>query len=189
MIMAKKVLAKEELMARLKDLSATTIRQEIMGAMCYSPTVPPYEHTKCEICGADIAYMNWDDERGTICKMVRNIVRLGYDAKVKMCCMKCTEMLAKDLHLNLDNETQPDDDCSYDATPNLEGINYLFSFKPKDGDKYHVCIANSVDQYKSLYSLLCNKESYRDYYDRVHYVADEKDVLKYMTGIDFDGQD
>ena len=57
------------------------------------------------------------------------------------------------------------------------------------GDKYHVCIANSVGQYKSLYSLLSNRASYSDYYDSIHYVVDEKDVLKYMTGIDFDGQD
>lgn len=186
--MAKKALDKEELMARLKDLSATTIRQKaFMGAMCYSPSIPPIEHTKCDWCGDDIAYENWHDKPDAIHKIVRNIASLGYDAKVETCCMKCAEILAKDLHL--DDETQRDDDCNYDATLNLGEVNYLFSFKPKDGDKYHVCVANSVEQYKSLYSLLCNKATYSDYFDRVHYVADEKEVLKYMTGIDFDGQD
>lgn len=188
MIMAKKALDKEELVARLKELSATTIRQkEFMGAMCYSPSIPPTEHTKCDWCGEDIAYENWNDKRDTIYKTVRDISNLGYDAKVEICCMKCAEMLAKDLHL--DDETQQDDDSNYDSTLHLGEINYLFSFKPKDGDKYHVCIANSEEQYRSLYSLLSNRTYYRDYYDSVHYVADEKDVLKYMTGIDFDGQD
>lgn len=62
MIMAKKALDKEELVARLKELSANTIRQkEFMGAMCYSPSMPPIEHTKCDWCGDDIAYENWHD--------------------------------------------------------------------------------------------------------------------------------
>ena len=188
MIKAKKALDKEELVARLKELSVTTIRQkEFMGAMCYSPSIPPIEHTKCDWCGDDIAYENWHDEREAIYKTVQSIVNLGYDAKVEVCCMKCAETLAEDLHFG--DETQKEEDSTYDATFHLGEINYLFSFKPKDGDNYHVCIANSVGQYKSLHSLLSNRTSYSDYYDFIHYVADEKDVLKYMTGIDFDGQD
>ncbi len=184
--MVKKVLDKEELIARLKELSATTIRQEtFMGAMCYSPAMPPIERTKCEMCGADIVYENWHNERNKIYETVRKISNLGYDAKVEICCMKCAETLEKDLLLG--DEAQPDDDSNYYATPHLEEINYLFSFKPKDGERYHLCIANSVEQYNSLLSLLRNKASYTDYYDSVHYVADEKDVLKYMTGIDFNG--
>jgi len=102
MIMAKKPLDKEDLVARLKELSANTIRQkEIMGAMCYSPSMPPIEHTKCDWCGDDIAYENWHDEREAIYKTVQSIANLGYDAKVEICCKKCAETLP--LYKNIRN--------------------------------------------------------------------------------------
>lgn len=188
-IIPKKGLSKDELIARLKEISAdNSKRNEIdMGAMCYSPAALPIEHAECEICGADIAYENWHGEHDEIYKTIRKIVALGYDAKVKICCMKCAEQLAEEFYPEY--EILSDDNHDYYNSPNLGKINYLFSFKPKDEDKYHSCIANDEVQYKSLLALLENRTTYTDYYDSLRFVADEKDLLEYMTGINFDEQD
>lgn len=51
--------------------------------------------------------------------------------------------------------------------------------------EYHSAIANNEDYYGSLLSLLKNAPMYFDSYDRNYYIANEKDVLHFMTGIDF----
>ncbi len=58
--MEKKVLSKEELIDRLKELSVDeSERPEMMNvAMCYSIAPPSVKHTTCDKCGADIEY--WD---------------------------------------------------------------------------------------------------------------------------------
>ena len=186
--MGSKALSKDELIARLKAISADkSERIESIGAMCYSPAPPPIKHAQCEMCRNHITYCDWRNERASISKIVKQISELGYDAKVEVCCIECAKQFLEGLQS--DNKSLPDDEANYYSLPHYGEINYLFSFKPKDGDKYHLCIANSEEQYKSLYSLLNNMPFYNDNYDAICYIADEKDVLKYMTGIDFDEQD
>ncbi len=183
--MEKKALTKEELIARLKEIAADSVdRNEIfMVAMCYDTVAPPIVHAKCEICGADITYRDWYSKEASIVNTVKDIAALGYDAKVEICCEECALRLAKEL--NLRDKSILGSDGDYLLNP----INYLFSFKPKDGEQYHLCIANDEDQYNSLYSLLTKKATYKDYRNAEHYIADEKDTLEYMTGINFDEQD
>ncbi len=183
--MEKKALTKEELIARLKEIAADSIKRDkmFMGAMCYSPAMPPIQYANCEMCGADITYCDWHSEGASIVNTVKDIAALGYDAKVEICCEECALRLTKEL--NLRDKSILGSDGDYLLYP----INYLFSFKPKDGEQYHLCIANDEDQYNSLYSLLTKKATYKDYRDAEHYIADEKDTLEYMTGINFDEQD
>ena len=182
--MKKKTLSKEELIARLKEISADNSEEEFMGAMCYSIAPPDFtfipKHTNCEKCDADIEYNGKYDDRERICEIVKKIVGLGYDAKVEVCCEKCAEKLVEEVHPK--DKIQNDEDKYY----YISSINYLFSFRLKDDDKYHMCIANDVEKYKLLLALLENKPYYDGSYGSIHYIADEKDLLKYMTGIDFD---
>ena len=181
--MKKKTLSKEELIVRLKEISADKPEVVLMmHAMCYDIDLTNFKpkHTNCEKCDADIEYGDMFDDRERICEIVKKIVGLGYDAKVEVCCEKCAEKLVEEVHPK--DKIQNDEDKYY----YISSINYLFSFRLKDDDKYHMCIANDVEKYKLLLALLENKSYYDDSNDSIHYIADEKNLLKYMTGINFD---
>ncbi len=193
--MKKKPLTKEELIARLKANSANTERvekKEEFGAMCYSP-LPRYRyierHVNCEICGADIEYSvpEWDkdSEAKYIRKVVKQISQLGYEASVQLCCEKCARQFIDTYQAN----EKPKCVAEFDllSVTHCNKINFLFSFKTKDSDTYHKCIANDSSQYDLLYMFLCNGAVYDDVL--ALHIPDAKDILRYMTGIKFDEQD
>ncbi len=192
--MKKKPLTKEELIARLKANSANTERvekKEEFGAMCYCPA-PRYRyierHVNCEICGADIEYSvpEWDkdSEAKYIRKVVKQISQLGYEASVQLCCEKCARQFIDTYQAN----EKPKCVAEFDllSVTHCNKINFLFSFKTKDSDTYHKCIANDSSQYDLLYMFLCNGAVYDDVL-ALH--IPDANILRYMTGIKFDEQD
>ena len=175
MMFKKKPLSREELIARLRAISADgTPREQHMGAMCYS-IVMPERSALCDICKKEFTYYEWG-VRKRIESDVRKMANLGYDVKVEIVCSSCAEALKAELHPN-----EPDF-----PTVSIRDINFLLSFRTSPDEEYHRAIANIVDYYSSLLSLLKNSPMYFNRFDRNYYIADEKDVLRFMTGIDFD---
>lgn len=179
-----KSLSKEELVARLRAIAADeTPREEHYGAMCYSQMAPPTKKAKCDLCKQEFTYSGWN-EGERIKSVVREMAKLGYDVKVETVCRSCAESLKAELHPN-----EPDYWTAYKEGKKYHvsvcDINFLFSFRTSPDVEYHRAIANNEDYYVSLLSLLKNSPMYFDSYDRNYYIADEKDVLQFMTGIDF----
>ena len=177
-------LSKEELVARLRAIAADeTPREEHFGAMCYSQMAPPRKKATCDLCKKEFTYSGWDEGK-RIKSVVREMKKLGYDVKVETVCRSCAEALKTELH-----PKEPDYWTAYNEGKkyhvSVREINFLFSFRTSPDVEYHRAIANNEDYYASLLSLLKNSPMYFDSYDRNYYIADEKDVLQFMTGIDF----
>ena len=179
---SKTPLTKEELVERLKAIATDdTPRIEHPGAMCYCPLLPTYKHTKCDDCGCDIIYDEFDDTR--IKKTVQEIAQLGYDVKLTTLCKACAEKLKNELFPNMKSRGEEDYDWKNDVY--IEKTNYVFYFRTTADVEYHRAISNNIYQYKALLTLMHNEPMYGGIYDESHYLADETDTLEYMTGIKF----
>lgn len=182
--MAKKKLSKEELLARLKAIASDdSPRVEKFGAMCYSQMSPPEKHLKCDVCGADTSYCDWNNHE-TILELVNDMAKLGYDVKVETVCESCAEKVKKEVYPDM--KSPGDDNFDWDKDIWLSDINHIFYFKTTSDIEYHRAIANYKNPYKALLTLFQNKPMYYDSYDASHYIADEIETLEFMTGIKFD---
>ncbi len=181
--MANKPLSKDELIARLKAIASDdSPRVHELCAMFYSRMSPPEKHIKCDLCGSDICYFDWG-ERDTILDLVEEIAKLGYDVKIETTCKPCTEKIKKEVYPNMKSEDEEGFDWKKDMW--LSYINYVFFFRTSNDFEYHRAIANNTNSYKVLLTLLQNKPKYNDDRGASHYIADEIDVLEFMTGIKF----
>ena len=165
--MAKK---KKGLIEQLKALIGLDKEPELMGAMCYETHMASYVTLKCEQCGMEKVYdeflMTEDDE---IIATVENIKALGYDAKVLRTCADCANKLGFRYK---------------DGTPLLDSVMYcIFYFKDKGQKEYHVTRSESPDDYKAVLAYLKNEDRFYDRNEALHWVADNKDEIKRMTGI------
>ena len=167
--MANKSLSKEELLARLKAIASdNSPRIENFGAMCYSQMSPPEKHFKCDVCGTDTSYSDWNN----------------HDVKVETVCESCAEKVKKEVYPDM--KSPNDDGFDWDKDIWLSDINHIFYFKTTSDTEYHRAIANYWSPYKALLTLFQNKPMYYDSYDASHYIADEIETLEFMTGIKFD---
>ena len=167
--MAKK---KKGLIEQLKALIGLDKEPELMGAMCYEPHMPSFVTLKCEQCGMEKEYdqflMTEDDE---IIATVEQIKALGYDAKVLRTCAACADKLGFKYK---------------DGTPLLDSVMYcIFYFKNKGQKEYHVTRSESPDDYKAVLAYLKNDDRFYDRNEALHWVADNKEEIKRMTGITF----
>ena len=165
--MAKK---KKGLIEQLKALIGLDKEPELMGAMCYETHMASYVTLKCEQCGMEKVYdeflMTEDDE---IIATVENIKALGYDAKVLRTCADCANKLGFRYK---------------DGTPLLDSVMYcIFYFKDKGQKEYHVTRSESPDDYKAVLAYLKNEDRFYDRNEALHWVADNKEEIKRMTGI------
>ena len=176
--MANKPLSKKELIERLKAIAAddSPREDEVMSAMCYCPAVPPMQKTKCDICGSEICYMGWGDDK--ISDYVKGIASLGYDVKVETVCESCAKKLKEEIYPNM----KPDDEDDIWITE----INHLFFFRTSANEEYHRAIANDESQYRTLLAFLQNEKKYLGGFDTYIYLADEIDTIEFMTGIKID---
>ena len=165
--MAKK---KKGLIEQLKALIGLDKEPELMGAMCYETHMASYVTLKCEQCGMEKVYdeflMTEDDE---IIATVEKIKALGYDAKVLRTCADCANKLGFRYK---------------DGTPLLDSVMYcIFYFKDKGQKEYHVTRSESPDDYKAVLAYLKNEDRFYDRNEALHWVADNKEEIKRMTGI------
>ena len=172
--MEKKSLSKEELIEQLKALANQEVDQPMhMGAMCYSPAMPERHTVKCESCGKEIEEFGWRQANvNLIKKKINEIKRLGYDAKVENICSECAVKLGV-----TDEDGEPLSEYS---------LHFIFYFKTKDQEEYHLAASNSEDDYNAVIAFLKNEPTYTDYYDATRLIKDELDLIKYMTGISID---
>ena len=182
--MEKKAKTKEELIERLKAIAADdTPRVRHEGAMCYSMAGPPEKHQKCDSCGKDFCYHDWNHHE-SISKLVDEMAKLGYDVKVEKLCVSCADELKKELYPNMKSEK--DEEFDWDKDIWLSAINHVFYFRISPEEEYHRAIANSVEQYKSVLCLFQNKAEYQGGFGRNYFIDEELDTLEFMTGIHFE---
>ena len=153
---------KEELIEQLKALANDeTEIPESMGAMCYSPAPPEPVMVKCDSCGKQILEMSWR-------KIDRNIL----DKKIRTIEKLCSECAGK---LGLKDE---EGDELYDYQ-----MYYVFYFKTKEQENYHLAVSNDEDDYNAVIAFLKNEKTYTDFFDNTHVIKDELPLIKRMTGI------
>jgi len=182
--MEKTPLSKEELVARLKAIASDdSPRVMNLGAMCYSQMAPPEMHFKCDVCGVDTSYRDWNNHE-TILELVSEMAKMGYDVRVETVCKSCAEKIKKEVYPNMKSPGHGDFDRHKDIW--LLDINHIFYFRAIGDTEYHRAIANFNDSYRALLALLKDKRKYSDSRDKSHYIADEFDLLEFMTGIKFD---
>ena len=172
--MPKKSLSKEELIEQLKALTGMeTPKDSIhLGAMCYSPALPRLFLVKCESCGKAVEEYDYVRKLVDINSQVKEIRALGYDVKVEHVCADCANSIGL---------------TDKDGEQFMEGqLYYLFHFKTRDQEQYHIAESSDVDEYKAVLAFLKNEPTYTDFYDATHLVKDELDVIKKMTGISID---
>ena len=167
--MAKK---KKGLIEQLKALIGLEKEPELMGAMCYETHMPLLVTLKCEQCGMEKEYdqflMTEDEE---IMATVEQIKALGYDAKVLRTCADCANKMGFKYK---------------DGTPLTDSVMYcIFYFKNKGQKEYHVTRSESPDDYKAVLAYLKNEDRFYDRNEALHWVADNKEEIKRMTGITF----
>ena len=166
-----KHLTKEELIEQLKVLANDeTDIPESMGAMCYSPAPPEPVKVKCDSCGKQIREMSWRKiNRHVLEKKVETMTELGFDVKIEHLCANCAGKLG------LKDE---DGDTLFDGE-----MYYVFYFKTKEQEKYHLAISNDEDDYNAVIAFLKNEKSYTDFFDNTHLVREELSLIERMTGI------
>ena len=167
--MAKK---KKGLIEQLKALIGLEKEPELMGAMCYETHMPSLVVLRCDQCGMEKEYdqflMTEDEE---IMATVEQIKALGYDAKVLRTCADCANKMGFKYK---------------DGTPLTDSVMYcIFYFKNKGQKEYHVTRSESPDDYKAVLAYLKNEDRFYDRNEALHWVADNKEEIKRMTGITF----
>ena len=60
---------------------------------------------------------------------------------------------------------------------------YVFYFKTKEQENYHLAISNDEDDYNAVIAFLKNEKSYTDFFDNTHLVREELSLIERMTGI------
>ena len=166
-----KHLTKDELIEQLKALTNDeTDITESMGAMCYSPAPPEPVMAKCDSCGKQIQEMSWRKiDRNILDKKIRTIEKLGFDAKIEQLCSECAGKLG------LKDE---EGDELYDHE-----MYYVFYFKTKEQENYHLAVSNDEDDYNAVIAFLKNEKTYTDFFDNTHLIKDELPLIERMTGI------
>ena len=166
-----KHLTKEELIEQLKALANDETEVPMsMGAMCYSPAPPEPVKAKCDSCGKQIQEMSWRKvDRHILNKKIKTIENLGFDAKIEQLCSDC---VAK---LGLKDENG---DAFYDGE-----MYYVFYFKTKEQENYHLAVSNDEDDYNAVIAFLKNEKTYTDYFDNTHIIKEELPLIQRMTGI------
>ena len=162
---------KEELIEQLKALANDeTDIPERMGAMCYSPAPPEPVMAKCDSCGKQIQEMSWRKiVRHVLEKKVETMTELGFDAKIEHLCADCAGKLG---FKDEDGETLFDGE-----------MYYVFYFKTKEQENYHLAISNDEDDYNAVIAFLKNEKTYTDFFDNTHLIKDELPLIERMTGI------
>lgn len=183
--MEKNPLSKEELIKQLKAIAKKkTILPTLptMGVMCYSIAEPKEIIFKCEHCGKmyHISSLFWEGD--SIGKRVGEIRNLGYDAEVGAVCSKCA------IKLGLIDEN--------DSTSMDRKIHWLFKFKARGQEKWHLAISNDPFDYDALIAFLKNEptyithmSTYRSGYgfcDEPHFTKAKLGIIMQLTGIDFE---
>ena len=132
-------LTKDELIARLKDISTRKVPKELdEGAMCYETTICYDQKVKCQICGHYVLKDTFFcDERKTITEIVKHINQLGYDAKTEFRCEKCMQKV-------FNKQTD-------------SGI--IFYFKAKGDKSYHKTVSDDSYDYMAVSALLEDEET------------------------------
>jgi hypothetical protein len=117
--------------------------------------------------------MSWRKvDRHILNKKIKTIENLGFDAKIEQLCSDC---VAK---LGLQDENG---DAYWDGE-----MYYVFYFKTKEQENYHIAVANDEDDYDAVIAFLKNEKSYTDFYDNTHLIKEEQDLIERMTGISID---
>ncbi len=167
---------KKDLIGKLKKLSGKVAsHMPRKTAMCYSPAPPKPTTVYCEVCKKLITDQMLSDEatnQELIEREVRQIVySLGYDAKVTVMCAECASKLGvKDVN----GEDITDQNKPY----------YVFYFKPKGQEEYHVSISGSWYDYTAVAIYLKNREKPLE--DSVYdwHVKGKEEIINRMTGYD-----
>ena len=179
-----KKLSRNELVERLKAISQEEVPEErSMGAMCYCPAYRPIQIplkkivwcNKCHrpfLCDRDECEIN-----KRIKKLVRKMVRMGYDAKVKSICKNCCNVLKEELYPGNDEVI---------SIISLGERNHVFYFRTNRDEPYHCAISNREIYYKAVLAFLQGKSSYLNNYDYEKFLTEEIHVLEYMTGLKLD---
>lgn len=167
---------KKELIGKLKNLSDKAGKPKARKtAMCYSPAPPKPTTVYCEVCKKLITdHMSSDEAIKGECiqRSVRSIIySLGYDAKVTVMCAECASKLGiKDVN----GEDITDQNKPY----------YVFYFKQKGQEEYHVSISDSWFDYNAVALYLKNRES--PLKDSVYdwHIKGKEEIISRMTGYD-----
>ena len=167
---------KKDLVDKLKKLSGKAAsHMPRKTAMCYSPAPPKPTTAYCEVCKKLITDHMSSDEASKgeyIQRKVRLIIYvLGYDAKITVMCAECASKLGiKDVN----GEDITDQNKPY----------YVFYFKPKDQEEYHVSISGSWYDYNAVAIYLKNREKPLE--DSVYdlFVKGKEEIISRMTGYD-----
>lgn len=161
---------KKSLIEKLKSLLGLEKEPILMGAMCYETHMPSFVMLKCDICGLEKEYdeflMSEDDE---IVSIVDQIKEAGYDAKVLRVCANC----ANNLGFRYNDGMLLHDTVMY----------CLFYFKDKGQKEYHITRSEDPDDYRAVLAYLKNEKSFTDQNEAIHWVSDNKEEIKRMTGI------
>ena len=114
--------------------------------------------------------MSWRKiNRHVLEKKVETMAGLGYDVKIEHLCADCAGKLG------LKDE---DGDTLFDGE-----MYYVFYFKTKEQETYHLAISNDEDDYNAVIAFLKNEKSYTDFFDNTHLVREELSLIERMTGI------
>ena len=161
---------KKGLIEKLKSLLGFDDGPILMGAMCYETHMPSYVTLKCDMCSSEKEYdeflMTEDEE---ILSIIGQIKALGYDAKLIRVCADCANKLGfryKDGMLLQDSVMY----C-------------IFYFKNKGQKEYHITRSEDPDDYRAVLAYLKKEKSFTDQNEAIHWVSDNKEEIKRMTGI------
>lgn len=180
--MPNKPLSRNELVERLKAIANEDVPK--MGrliALCYEMSSPfTTKRAVCDVCRSEILYSEWDTASEVV-KVVRKIRNLGYDAKVEVICKKCAE----EIKMELNPLAKSIDDKEWDMFKDfwIRDLNFLFYFRLSEQEDYHRVIVSMYSDFGALLALLENKPLFTDSRNKVYYLADEIDVIEFMTGL------
>lgn len=164
---------REELIKRLREIANEEIKVENneLSAMCYCPVIPPTLTFKCEECNTKMEYSMYESNYKWMHKTIKEIRKLGYDAKIKVLCSDC---LIKEIESG-------EYICNSNNFGNWRPL-FCFYFRTNKNEKYHLAESNDSSDYDIVLKFLKDKRKWEKF-DRTVLLKDRIYTIKQMTGL------
>lgn len=165
--------SREELIKRLREIANEEIKVENneLSAMCYCPVIPPTLTFKCEECNTKMEYSMYESNYKWMHKTIKEIRKLGYDAKIKVLCSDC---LIKEIESG-------EYICNSNNFGNWRPL-FCFYFRTNKNEKYHLAESNDSSDYDIVLKFLKDKRKWEKF-DRTVLLKDRIYTIEQMTGL------
>lgn len=176
---------REELAEQLRRLANDKTEIPLhRGAMCYEPAMPEIQVMKCDHCGKEFKFSDYDGYNYYEEHMLDKIRNHGCEAYLENWCLECAEREGYISKEEAEEKRQIMQSCDEShCTCDCFGRCMVFHFR-LDGEKnYHRALLHNSSDLKPLLAFLENEKSYEGNFGATVPLRDRIQLIKELTGL------